>query len=576
MDNIQIAEKFNHMAQMLEFKGESQFKTRAYTNAARTIKGLDEELKVLHKEGSIEDIPGVGKILKSKIVEMLETGTFEAYENTMDEIPAGIIEIMNIPGIGSKTARLFYEKLGVQTVDELSRAAREHRIRRLPRMGEKQEEKILRTIVRLKEDKDHGRHPYVLAKDIAREITDYLDLSQYIEKVAIAGSLRRKQDTVGDIDLIAISEEPEKAISYFTGMDKVEEILESGTTKASIIYPGNFHVDLRVVSRDTYGSMLQHFTGSKEHNIHLRKLALSKGYSLNEYGMNDESTGKLIKFSSEEKLYEELGLGYLSPELREDRGEVEASLRDKLPRLIERKDIKGDLHVHSNWSDGANTMEELAEAAIQRGYEYIAITDHSHSTGVANGLSDKRLLEHIDAIDRLNEKYDEIRILSGTECDIKVDGKLDYSNDLLERLDIVVVAVHAGLEQDRKKMTRRIVSALENEHVDIMAHPTGRKFGKRPPYDVDMETVILAAKDNEKVLEINSSPWRLDLNDTNAKRAKEHGVMLAINTDTHAIDHLDNIEFGINMARRAWIEPDDVLNTMSLKQICSRLDIPKE
>jgi len=576
MDNIQIAEKFNHMAQMLEFKGESQFKTRAYTNAARTIKGLDEELKVLHKEGSIEDIPGVGKILKSKIVEMLETGTFEAYENTMDEIPAGIIEIMNIPGIGSKTARLFYEKLGVQTVDELSRAAREHRIRRLPRMGEKQEEKILRSIVRLKEDKDHGRHPYVLAKDIAREITDYLDLSQYIEKVAIAGSLRRKQDTVGDIDLIAISEEPEKAISYFTGMDKVEEILESGTTKASIIYPGNFHVDLRVVSRDTYGSMLQHFTGSKEHNIHLRKLALSKGYSLNEYGMNDESTGKLIKFSSEEKLYEELGLGYLSPELREDRGEVEASLRDKLPRLIERKDIKGDLHVHSNWSDGANTMEELAEAAIQRGYEYIAITDHSHSTGVANGLSDKRLLEHIDAIDRLNEKYDEIRILSGTECDIKVDGKLDYSNDLLERLDIVVVAVHAGLEQDRKKMTRRIVSALENEHVDIMAHPTGRKFGKRPPYDVDMETVILAAKDNEKVLEINSSPWRLDLNDTNAKRAKEHGVMLAINTDTHAIDHLDNIEFGINMARRAWIEPDDVLNTMSLKQIYSRLDIPKE
>jgi DNA polymerase IV (family X) len=576
MDNIQIAEKFNHMAQMLEFKGESQFKTRAYTNAARTIKGLDEELKVLHKEGSIEDIPGVGKILKSKIVEMLETGTFEAYENTMDEIPAGIIEIMNIPGIGSKTARLFYEKLGVQTVDELSRAAREHRIRRLPRMGEKQEEKILRSIVRLKEDKDHGRHPYVLAKDIAREITDYLDLSQYIEKVAIAGSLRRKQDTVGDIDLIAISEEPEKAISYFTGMDKVEEILESGTTKASIIYPGNFHVDLRVVSRDTYGSMLQHFTGSKEHNIHLRKLALSKGYSLNEYGMNYESTGKLIKFSSEEKLYEELGLGYLSPELREDRGEVEASLRDKLPRLIERKDIKGDLHVHSNWSDGANTMEELAEAAIQRGYEYIAITDHSHSTGVANGLSDKRLLEHIDAIDRLNEKYDEIRILSGTECDIKVDGKLDYSNDLLERLDIVVVAVHAGLEQDRKKMTRRIVSALENEHVDIMAHPTGRKFGKRPPYDVDMETVILAAKDNEKVLEINSSPWRLDLNDTNAKRAKEHGVMLAINTDTHAIDHLDNIEFGINMARRAWIEPDDVLNTMSLKQIYSRLDIPKE
>jgi DNA polymerase (family 10) len=576
MDNIRIAEKFNHMAKILEFKGESQFKTRAYTNAARTIKGLDEELQLLHKEGRLEDIPGIGKILKSKIVEMLETGTFEAYEKIMDEIPAGIIEIMNVPGIGPKTARLFYEKLGVQTVDELSMAAREHRIRRLPRMGEKQEEKILRSIVRLKEDKDHGRHPYVLAKDIAAEIRDFLDLKPDIEKVAIAGSLRRKQDTVGDIDLIAISEEPEKAISYFTGIEKAEEILESGTTKASIIYPGNFRVDLRVVSRESYGSMLQHFTGSKEHNIHLRKLALSKGYSLNEYGLTDENSGELTKFSSEEKLYDELGLGYLQPELREDRGEVEASLRGKIPRLIERKDIKGDLHVHSNWSDGANTMEELAEAAIQRGYEYIAITDHSHSTGVANGLSDKRLLEHIDAIDKLNEKYDEIRILSGSECDIKADGKLDYSNDLLEQLDIVVVAVHAGLDQDRKKMTKRIVSALENEHVDIMAHPTGRKFGKRPPYDVDMETVIQAANDNEKVLEINSSPWRLDLSDINAKRAKDHGVMLAINTDTHTIDHLDNIEYGINMARRAWVEPDDVLNTKNLKQISSRLDIPKE
>ncbi|TQD25017.1 DNA polymerase/3'-5' exonuclease PolX [Methanolobus vulcani] len=575
MDNIRIAEKFNHMAKMLEFKGENQFKTRAYTNAARTIKGLDEELQVIHKEGSIEDIPGIGKILESKIVEMLETGTFEAYEKTMDEIPAGIIEIMNIPGIGPKTARLFYEKLGVQTVDELSRAAREHRIRRLPRMGEKQEEKILRSIARQKEDKNHGRHPYVLAKEIATEIVDFLDLCPDIEKVAIAGSLRRKQDTVGDIDLIAISKEPEKAISYFTGMEKVEEVLESGTAKAAIIYPGNFHVDLRIVSRDSYGSMLQHFTGSKEHNIHLRKLAISKGYSLNEYGLTDESTGNLTKFSSEEDLYENLGLEYLPPELREDRGEVEAALRGKLPQLIERKDIKGDLHVHSTWSDGANTIEEIVDAAILRGYEYIAITDHSHSTGVANGLSDKRLLEHINAIDKLNEKYDGIRILSGTECDIRADGKLDYSNNLLEQLDIVIVAVHAGLDQDRKKMTKRIVSALENEHVDILAHPTGRKFGKRPAYDVDIEKVIATAKDNDKVLEINSSPWRLDLDDINAKRAKERGVMLAINTDTHAIDHLDNIEFGINMARRAWVEPDDVLNTKDLKQLCSKLGIPK-
>lgn len=576
MDNIQIAEMFNRMARLLEFKGENHFKTRAYTNAARSIKGLDEELKVLYKEGDIDSIPGVGEALKGKIAEMLETGTFDAYERTLKEIPKGIIDVMNIPGIGPKTARQFYEKLGVASVYELSRAAREHRIRRLPRMGEKQEEKIIRSITRLQEDKDHGRHPIALASVIAREIKNELCSFPHIEKVAIAGSLRRKKDTVGDIDLIAISSEPERAIRSFVNMEKVEEILESGTTKGSVIYPGNFHVDLRVVEKEHYGSMLQHFTGSKEHNIHLRKLALSKGYSLNEYGFTNEKSGKLTPCSKEEEVYDLLGLEYLHPEIREDRGEIEAAITGKLPRLIERKDIKGDLHVHSNWSDGANNMEELAEAAIQRGYEYIAITDHSHSTGIANGLSDKRLLEHIDEIERLNEKYDAIKILSGTECDIRADGKLDYSNDLLEQLDIVVVAVHAGLEQDRKKMTKRIFTALENEHVDIIAHPTGRKFGKRPSYDVDMEKVIMAAKDNDKVLEINSSPWRLDLNDTNAKKAKEHGVMLAINTDTHAIDHFENITFGIDVARRAWLEADDVLNTMNLKQLCSRLGISKK
>jgi DNA polymerase (family 10) len=322
--------------------------------------------------------------------------------------------------------------------------------------------------------------------------------------------------------------------------------------------------------------MLQHFTGSKEHNIHLRKLALLKGYSLNEYGFTDKNTGKLIECNLEKDVYNFLGLEFMPPELREDRGEIEASLTGKLPRLIERKDIKGDLHVHSTWSDGVNTIEELAEAAIQRGYEYIAITDHSHSTGIANGLSEKRLLEHIDEVERLNEEYEDIKILSGTECDIRADGKLDYSNDLLQQLDIVIVAVHSGVDQDRNRMTKRIVAALENEHVDIIAHPTGRKFGKRPAYDVDMDKIITVANENEKILEINSSPWRLDLNDTNARKAKDHGVMLAINTDTHAIDHFDNIDFGIDVARRAWLETDDVLNTMNLKQLCSRLGISKE
>ncbi len=575
MDNSRIAEMLIRMAKLLEFKGESAFKTRAYTNAARTIKGLEEELKVIHGEGRLNEIPGIGKALEGKIIEMLERGSFEAYERTVREIPPGIIEVMDIPGIGPKTARQFYEKLGVQSVGELTRAAREHRIRRLPRMGEKQEEKILRSIMRLQGDNSQDRYPLALAKISATEIMEELDPSPFIEKVTIAGSLRRKMDTVGDIDIIVVSDDAKKAVDVFTGMERTEEILESGNAKASIIYSDGIRVDMRVVDSSSYGSMLQYFTGSREHNIHLRKLANAKGYSLNEYGFTSEGTGKFTPCSREKDIYKFLGLEPLPPELRENRGEIEASLTGNLPQLIERKDIKGDLHVHSNWSDGTNTLEELAEAAIQRGYEYIAITDHSHSTGVANGLSEKRLLEHIGAIDRLNEKYEDIRILSGTECDIRTDGKLDYSNSILNDLDIVIVAIHAGLDQESRKITKRMVSALENEHVDIIAHPTGRKFGKRPPYDVDMDKVISVARDNDKVLEINSSPMRLDLNDINARKAKEHGVMLAINTDTHKLDHFDNISLGIDVARRAWVEADDVINTMNLKHICSRFEIAK-
>ena len=576
MDNIQIAERFNRMARLLEFKGENPFKVRAYAAAARTIKGLDGELTSLYKNGMIDSVPGVGEALKGKIVEMLETGSFDAYERTVKEIPHGIMDIMNIPGIGPKMAKQFYEKLGITSIDELRKAAKEHRIRRLPRMGEKQEDKILRSIIRLQQDKDHGRLQIALAANVAKEITEELSLSPHIEKVVIAGSLRRKKDTVGDIDLIAVSDEPEKTLRSFENLSKIEEILESGTSKGAVMYPGNLRVDLRVVEKNCFGSMLQHFTGSKEHNIQLRKIALLKGYSLNEYGITNESSGKLIPCSKEKDLYEFLGLEYLPPELRENRGEIEASLTGKLPHLIEREDIKGDLHVHSNWSDGANTIEELAQAAIQLGYEYIAITDHSHSTVIANGLSEKSLLEHIKEIETLNEKFDEIRILSGTECDIKADGKLDYSNEVLERLDIVIVAVHAGLEQDMSKMNRRIFAALENEHVNILAHPTGRKFRKRPAYDVDMDKILTVAKDNDKILEINSSPWRLDLNDSNARKAKEYGVKIAINTDTHAIDHFNNISFGIDVARRGWIEQEDVINTMSLKQLCVRLGIAKK
>ncbi|MDG6243339.1 MAG: DNA polymerase/3'-5' exonuclease PolX [Methanolobus sp.] len=576
MDNVQIAEMFSQMAKILEFKGENPFKIRAYVNAARSIKGLDEELALLYTSGNMGSIPGVGETLQKKIVEMLETGAFEAYERTTGEIPPGIIEIMEVPGIGPKMARLFYEKLGIISIDQLSKAAREHRIRRLPRMGEKQEDRILRSLIRLQQNRDHGRHPIALAMEIAREIKQELASNPHIESVFIVGSLRRKMDTVGGIDLIAFSNEPQKAIISFTGLDNVIEILQTSTTKASLIYKGDIKVELRIVDKECCGSMLQYFTGSREHNIHLRKLALSRGYILNEYGFTDVSSGRQTLCTKEKEVYDFLGLQYFPPELREDRGEIEASLTGKLPQLITKEDIKGDLHIHSNWSDGVNSIEELVQAAIQRGYEYIAITDHSPSTGIANGLSERRLLEHIEEIEHLQEIYDDIRIFSGTECDVRTDGKLDYSNDILERLDIVIAAVHSGLEQDRAKMTRRIIAALENEHVDILAHPTGRKFGRRPAYDLDMDRIMTVAKEKGKALEINSSPWRLDLDDINARKAKEHGVMIAISTDTHTIEHFDNISFGIDVARRSWIEPDDVLNAMNLKEICACLGVPKE
>ncbi|AFV23509.1 PHP domain-containing protein [Methanolobus psychrophilus R15] len=586
MDNAEIADILSRMSRLLEFKGEDPFKIMAYEKAARSIKKLEMDIDSIHQEGHLSDVPGVGKAIEDKIKELLTTGTFEAYERILAEIPSGIIEIMDISGIGPKTAKILYERLGIESIGELIKAAEEHRIRRLPRMGPKQEERILKAARNRVQSSDFRRTPLAVATAIARQITEELSASPYIDTVVPAGSLRRRKETVGNIDLVALSDEPEKAVDAFMHLEKtapVPEVLDiyEGSTHAAIVHESGIRVDLYVGSRGYCGSLIQYLTGSKEHNIHLQEVARAKGYTISKSGSiskgkpveTEGPRNKAREFSNEAELYESLGLGYLQPELREDRGEVEASLEGRLPVLIERRDIKGDLHVHSRWSDGRNTIEELALHARGLGYEYIAITDHSPSTGVANGLSEEKLLEHIREIDEINDRIDGIKLLSGTECDIRSDGRLDYSNDVLEGLDIVVVAVHAGLEQGRKSMTKRVIAALENEHVDILAHPTGRKFGKRSGYDIDMEKVMQAAFDNDKVLEINSSPSRLDLNDMHARMAKELGVKIAINTDTHSIAHFDNIDYGIDVARRAWLEPADVVNTRGLKEICSMLRI---
>ena len=573
MDNAEVAKRLFEMAEMLEFKGENIFKIKAYQKAARHIEELEEDINVLRQKDELGSIPGVGEAIEAKIKEMLDTGTFKAFEAIRHTIPQDIEEITAVQGIGPKTAHLLYSKLGIKDLQGLLRAAEEHRIRRIPGMGVKTEEHILIAAKRQLAEGNIGRYPLGVALPIAEEISKKLLDGILIREVRIAGSIRRWKDTVRDIDLIARSDDPEKAIEIFTLMDNVQEVLEKGNTKGSIIYKGNIQVDLRIVNDDAFGSLFQHFTGSKEHNVKLRKIALSKGFHLSEYGLKNATTEEQIPFSTEHEQYEMLGLQFIPPELREDWGEIEAAMEKKIPRLIEVSDIKGDLHVHSNWSDGHNTIEEMALAAKALGYQYINISDHSASSKIANGLSEKRLLDHIKEIERLNESIEGIRILSGTECDILPDGTLDYSDELLEQLDIVVVAVHGSVEQDSKTMTQRIVSALENEHVHILAHPTGRKFGKRLPFAMNMEKIMDTALEYGKVLEINSSPQRLDLNDKFAMMARERGIKLAINTDTHSLEQFGNIRYGIGTARRAWITSNDVINTLHLKDICKLLGI---
>lgn len=573
MKNAEVVKRLYEMAEMLEFKGENVFKIKAYQKAARHIEELEEDLNVLLKKDELGSIPGVGEAIESKIREMLGTGTFKAYEEIRKTIPEEIEEITAVKGIGPRTAYLLYTKLGVKDLKGLIKAAEEHRIRRIPGMGVKREENILIAAKRQLTEGNIRRFPLGVALPIAEEISRKLADGRTIREVRIAGSIRRWKDVVGDIDLIARSDEPEKAMEAFTCMDNVQEVLEKGNNKGSVIYQGNIQVDLRIVKDDAFGSMLQHFTGSKEHNIKLRKIALAKGLHLSEYGPQDAETGTQFPFSAEEQQYEMLGLQFIPPELREDRGEIEAAMEKKIPRLIEISDIRGDLHVHSNWSDGKNKMEEMALAAKALGYEYIAITDHSRSSRIANGLSEKRLLDHIRAIEELNENIEGIHVLSGTECDILPDGTLDYRDELLEQLDIVVAAVHGAVEQDSRTMTKRTIAALENEHVHILAHPTGRKFGKRLPFEMDMEAVMDTALEFGKILEINSSPQRLDLNDKYAMMAMKMGIRLAINTDAHSPGQFANIRYGVGTARRAWIKPADVVNTFDLKKLCKLLDI---
>jgi DNA polymerase (family 10) len=565
MRNLEIAKLFNEIADLLEIKDENVFKIRAYRRAAMNLESLTEEIESVAERGGLTDIAGIGKDLSAKIGQALETGRIEYLEELRKEIPRGVVELMEIPGVGPKTAKLLFEKLNVDSVETLEGLAREGRLLGLPGIKQKTIENILKGIQVVK----RGRERMLLGRalPLAREIIQALEKLPQVKKISMAGSLRRMRETVRDFDLLITSTKPAKVMEAFIALPQVAEVLAHGETKATVRHREGIQMDLRVVEPECFGAALQYFTGSKDHNIRVRELASRKGLKVSEYGVFNEATGKRIAGATEEEVYKAIGLPYMPPEIREDTGEVEAAIEGRLPNLLTLDDLRGDLHAHTNWSDGHHQLETLVQAAHQKGYEYIIVSDHSRSSTVAGGLSEEKLLEQIGKIRALNKKYKNFRILTGSECDILADGRLDYSDRVLAQLDIVLCAVHSRFKQGRAEMTARIVKALSNPYVNILAHPTGRLIGERDPYDVDLEAVFAAAKRHGKAVEINAQPARLDLNDHHARRAKELGVKISIDTDTHFLDQLDNMTLGVATARRAWIGKSDVINTMPLRKL---------
>jgi DNA polymerase (family X) len=566
MKNSEIARVFHDMADLLELKGENVFKIRAYRRAAQVIEHLPKEMAVMLEQGEdFQKIPAVGEAIAKKSAELITTGKLEAYENLKAEFPEGITRLLEIPGIGPKTAHLLSSELKITSTEQLEDAINDGKVAHLFRMGEKTAQNLRHKIQAMRR-KDQ-RIPIGQALPIVEDILNTLSSLPGVKNMTSAGSLRRFRETVGDIDIMGTADNPEKLINEFVALPVVKEVLAKGPTKASVILSPGLQADLRMVEHDSFGSLLQYFTGSKEHNIALRTKYQKKGLKLSEYGITDVSRDKLEKFATEEAFYRRLGMQYIPPEIREDQGEIELSERNAIPRLVDLRDIKGDFHAHSKWSDGNNTIEEMAVAAKNEGYKYIAITDHSKGLGIAHGLTEERLKEQLREIRRLNQKLKGFRILCGMEVDIRADGSIDMPDHLLAELDCTVGAVHSSFNQSKERMTRRIIKAIENPQIDIIAHPTSRLIGEREPTAVDMEAVFKAAVKHNKALEINAMPSRLDLKDIHIHRARELGIMLAIGTDSHTAAQLKLMRFGVGMARRGWCEPKHILNCLSLDKV---------
>jgi len=560
--NQQIAQIFYRIADLLEIKGENPFRVRAYRNAARTIESLGRNLQeMVEQDEDLTSLPGIGKDLAGKIREIVETGSLSKLQELEQEIPPGLVELLKVEGLGPKRIKTLHDKLGITTLEQLRDAAAQGKIQALPGFGSKLEELIMKGVVLAK--KEGRRFRWALAESYVTEVVKHLKSAPGLKKIEVAGSFRRKKETVGDLDILVTARKPTKVIEHFVRFHGIKNIISQGRTKSTIILSSDLQVDLRAVDEESYGSALHYFTGSKAHNIAIRSIAQKAGLKINEYGVFEG--GNRIAGREETDIFKAVGLPFIEPELRENRGEIEAAASGTLPRLITLDHIKGDLHMHTRWSDGKYEIEDMAKAAAKLGYSYIAITDHSKRMAITKGLDEKRLLEQVEEIERVREKVKDITILKGIEVDILEDGSLDLSGEALSTLDLVIAAVHSKFKLSRQEQTRRIIRALENPHVNILAHPTGRLIGEREGYRVDMEQIMKKALETGCFLELNAQPARLDLNDVHLKLAKDMGLKIAISTDSHNTDSLLFMRYGINQARRGWIEPQDVINTQPLE-----------
>ena len=575
MENQEFAKIFFEMALLLELGENNPFRIRAYQKAAQNIESLSENLESIYKSGglsALENVPGIGKGIAEHIEELIKTGNLKPHEELLKKFPKSLLDLIGVPGIGPKTAILLYKKLKIDSIEKLEKAAKGVKLEKLPGIRAKKIQNILSGIAMKK--RNIGRFSIGDALPYAEAIVASLKKLKEVDRIVPCGSLRRAKETIGDIDILVTSKKPGRIMDAFIKLPQVDRVLSKGGTKASVILKNGMQADVRVVEPESFGAAVYYFTGSKQNNIQIREMAAKKGLKINEYGIYKGS--KKVGGAEENDIFKALGLSYIPPEIREAQGEIEAAQKGMIPHLIELKDIKGDLHMHTDATDGMNTIEEMAAAAKKMGYEYIAITDHTKSIRIAGGLTEKEALVHLKKIDQANKKIRGIKVIRGMEVDILPDGKLDYPDALLKEIDIVFASVHSNFKMNKNDMTKRIISAMKNKYVHVFSHPTGRLIGQREPYEVDLDQILSAAKNTGTFIELNGNPIRLDLDDIHCRKAKELGILIVITTDSHATSQLDLMRYGVLTARRGWLEKKNVLNALPYGKLIKKLALKRK